>query len=215
MARSADPRMNRREKLMGAKENKVEVAAQPLPGAPQNQKGGNVANNPFFDNGQGQMFQQMGTEGYQYPYGDGGLPLTDGRKGAVGFVANSGQPQNVVTGQRQNSTLPYGSPQLGAPDNERSGQMELTFNAQQAGMRAAKLYAGQEDQLPSYQISGMGMIGMQAEMNSQQPNPGQIPNMPSQSGVTLSLQGVPDVQMAQNGMSTGRGGGRNQSTQQA
>ena len=94
--------------------------------------------------------------------------------------------------------------------------MELTFNAQQAGMRAAKLYAGQEDQLPSYQISGMGMIGMQAEMNSQQPNPGQIPNqMPSQSGMTLPLQGVPDVQMAQTGMSTGRGGGRNQSTQQA
>lgn len=213
MARSADPRMNRREKLMGAKENKVEVAAQPLPGAPQNQKGGNVANNPFFDNGQGQMFQQMGTEGYQYPYGDGGLPLTDGRKGAVGFVANSGQPQNVVTGQRQNSTLPYGSPQLGAPDNERSGQMELTFNAQQAGMRAAKLYAGQEDQLPSYQISGMGMIGMQAEMNSQQPNPGQIPNrMPSQTEMILAFS---DVQMAQTGMSTGRGGGRNQSTQQA
>ena len=216
MANSTDRRMKNRQK-MSPNEGRVDIAAQPIPGSPQNQKGGNVANNPFFDNGQGQMFQQMGTEGYQYPYGDGGLPLTDGRKGAVGFVANSGQPQNVVTGQRQNSA-PYGLPQLGAPDNQTAGQMELAFNAQQAGMRAGKLYAGQQDQTPSYQISGLGMTGAPAEMNSQQPNPGQIPpQTPMQSGMSLPLQGIPDIQMAQaqSGMNTGRGGGRNQSTQQA
>ena len=214
MARSSTDRRTANRQKMSPNEGRVEVAAQPLPGAPQNQKGGNVANYPFFDV-EGQMSQQMGTGGYQYPYGDGGLRLGDGRDGAVGFVEGSGRPQYVVTGQRQNQ-ITNGSPELGAPDNETAGQMELTFNAQQAGMRAAKLYAGQEDQTPSYQLSGMGMIGMQAEMNSQQPNPGQIPNqMPSQSGMTLPLQGVPDVQMAQTGMSTGRGGGRNQSTQQA
>jgi len=215
MANSTDRRMKNRQK-MSPNEGRVDVAARPIPGSPQNQKAGNNDGNPAnwmsFNDQLGALPESGGNK---YPYGDGGIALTDGRMGAVGPIANSGQPQNVVTGQRQNSA-PYGLPQLGAPDNQTAGQMELAFNAQQAGIRAGKLYAGQQDQTPSYQISGLGMTGAPAEMNSQMPNPGQIPNqMPMQSGMSLPLQGIPDIQMAQSGMNTGRGGGRNQSTQQA
>jgi len=216
MARSAKPqedlRMQRRVAKMGAQENKVEVAARPIPGLPQNQKAGNNDNHP----GNWRSFnQQLGalpeSGGNKFPYGDGGIALTDGRMGAVGPIANSGQPQNLVKGQRQNST-PYGMPQLGAPDNQTAGQMEAMFTAGQAANQAQKLYAGQKDPTPSYQVvPGLGMSGMPAQMNAQQPYPGQIPAQQSQqSGMTLPLQGSPDVQMAQSGMNTGRGGGKDQ-----
>ena len=215
MANSTDRRMKNRQK-MSPNEGRVDVAARPIPGSPQNQKAGNNDGNPAnWNSFNDQLGALPESGGNKYPYGDGGIALTDGRMGAVGPIANSGQPQNVVTGQRQNSA-PYGLPQLGAPDNQTAGQMELAFNAQQAGMRAGKLYAGQQDQTPSYQISGLGMTGAPAELNSQQPNPGQVPpQTPMQSGMSLPLQGIPDIQMAQTGMNTGRGGGRNQSTKQA
>jgi len=132
--------------------------------------------------------------------------------GAVGFVGNSGQPQNLVAGQRANAQAPYGVPQMGAPDNQMSGQMEGMYMAQEAASRAGKLYAGQQDMNPSYQVvPGLGMSGAPPEMTMQGAVPGQIPaQMPQQTGMGLPLQGMPDVQMAQTGMNTKRGGGRNQ-----
>lgn len=199
---------------MSPNEGRVEVAARPIPGLPQNQKGGNVDSDPR----NWQSFnQQLGampeSGGNKYPYGDGGIGLADGRMGAVGPIANSGQPQNLVKGQRQNAT-PYGLPQLGAPDNRTAGQMEAMFTAGQAVNRAAKLYAGQ-DLTPSYQVvPGLGMSGM--PVNAQQPYPGQIPAQQSgQSGMTLPLTGSQDVQMAQSGMNTGRGGSKNQKPKRA
>ena len=217
MARSKDPRMNRREKLMGEQENKVQVAAQPLPGAPQNQKGGNVENSPEVPRSFNQQLGALPESGMnKYPYGDGGIALTDGRMGAVGPIANSPNPQNNVVGQLYNKKG-FNQTEFGAPPDPAARQMESMFAAQSAAGRAGKLYAGQEDITPSYRvIPGLGMTGAPAELNAQQPNRGQMPvQMTQQTGRTLPLQGTPDVQMAQKGMNTGRGGGRNQKTQQA
>lgn len=207
MADPKDPRTKRRQAL-GDDPNKVAIAPQPIPGMPQGQ--GNMMNNPQV----GASFnQQTGSMSgvNKFPYGDGGIPLTDGRMGAVGFIGNSGQPQNIVTGQRQNAQTPYGLAQLGAPDNQVSGQMESMYMAQEAGSRAAKLYAGQKDKNPSYMVApGLGMSGMPAQATAQGAVPGQFPvQMTEQSGMGLPLQGNPDVQQAQKGMNTGRGGGRN------
>ena len=196
---------------MGPNEGRIEIAARPIPGLPQNQKAGNNDNHP----GNWQSFnEQLGalpeSGGNPFPYGDQFLSLTDGRMGAVGPIGNSGQPQNLVKGQRQNST-PYGLPQLGAPNNQTADKMEAMFTAGQAANRAQKLYAGQ-DPTPSYQVvPGLGMSGRPAQMNAQQPNPGQISAKQSgQSDMTLSLNGSPYVQMAQSGMNTARGGGKDQ-----
>ena len=208
MANPNDPRTKRRQAL-GDDPNKMSVAPQPMPGMPQG--AGNMMNNPQV----GASFnEQSGSLSgvNKFPYGDGGLPLQDGRMGAVGFVGNSGQPQNLVTGQRANSQAPYGMPQMGAPDNQTSGQMEGMYMAQEAAHRAGKLYAGQQDMNPSYQIvPGLGMSGAPPEMTMQGAVPGQFPmQMPQQSGMGLPLQGMQDAQMAQTGMNTKRGGGRNQ-----
>ena len=208
MADPNDPRTKRR-KALGDDPNKMTVAPQPMPGLPQG--AGNMMNNPQVG---GSFNQQTGSlSGVNlFPYGDGGIPLQDGRMGAVGFIGNSGQPQNLVTGQRQNSMAPYGVPQLGAPNNQMSDQMEGMYTAQQAAGRAGKLYAGQKDANPSYQIvPGLGMSGAPPEMTMQGAVPGQVPaQMPQQSGMGLPLQGMPDIAAGQTGMNTKRGGGRNQ-----
>ena len=207
MANPNDPRTKRRQ-AMGDDPNAMSVAPQPMPGLPQG--AGNMMNNPQV----GASFnEQTGSMSgiNKFPYGDGGLPIQDGRMGAVGFTGNSGQPQNMVVGQRANA-MPYGMPQMGAPDNQVSGQMEAMYMAQEAASRAEKLYAGQGDTNPSYMIQpGLGMTGAPPEMTMQGGVPGQFPmQMPQQSGMGLPLQGMPDAQMAQTGMNTNRGGGRNQ-----
>jgi len=201
---------------MSPNEGRVEIAAQPIPGAPQNQKGGNVANSPEVPRSFNQQLGAMPESGgNKYPYGDGGIALMDGRMGAVGPIANSPNPQNNVIGQLYNKKG-YSQKEFGAPPDPVARQMESMFAAQSAAGRAGKLYAGQ-DPTPSYRvIPGLGMTGAPAELNAQQPNSGQVPvQMTQQSGRSLPLQGIPDVQMAQKGMNTGRGGGRNQKTQQA
>lgn len=196
MAAPENDSRTKRRKAAGDDPNKMTVSAQPLPGAPQNQKGGNVENYTFSDVN-GQMSQLMGTDGYQYPYGDGGLPLNDGRRGAVGFVANSGQPQNLVQGQGQNVT--YGLPQLGAPGEKDAGQMEVNHAAMTA-QRDAQRVAPQNPE-PSYMVTPMGPGGRPTTPG------GMNPSMTYVTPSNLSLQGTPDVEAR--GMSTKRGGGRN------
>ena len=193
-----DPRTKRR-KAAGDDPNKMTISAQPLPGQPQNQKAGNVANYPFTSDVNGNMGQMQGTGEGRFPYGDGGLPLKDGRLGGTGFVANSLQPQNLVPGRGQNAT--YGLPQFGAPGEQASGQMEVAHAAFTAQRDAARV-APQNPQ-PSYMVTPMGPGGRPT-------TPGGVdPNMTYLTPTNLSLQGNPDVQGK--GMNTKRGGGRNKS----
>ena len=60
-----DPRTKRRA-AAGDDVNKMAMAPQPIPGMPQDQKGGNSMNYPAFDS-QGQMGQKMGSGGGMMP----------------------------------------------------------------------------------------------------------------------------------------------------
>ena len=179
------------------------VSPQPIPGAPQNN---NVMNNPQV----GESFNpQTGSMSgiNQFPYGDGGLPISDGRMGAVGFVGNSGQPQNMVVGRGQNTAAPFGSPQLGAPDNQRANQMMVNDAAEKAAGFGGRL--NRVDGTPSFKVQpGLGMSGMSPEeavnggmIGSISPAyPGQFQGQGPQGALPL---------VSGQGMNTSRGGGRN------
>ena len=63
-----DPRTKRR-KAAGDDVNKMSIAPQPMPGLPQDQKSGNVMNNPMYDMN-GQMSQKIGSGPGMMTYGD-------------------------------------------------------------------------------------------------------------------------------------------------
>ena len=180
---------------------KMSVAPQPIPGAPQGK--GNMMNNPQV----GESFNpQIGSlSGINlHPYGDSGVKVSNGRLGAVGFVGNSGQPQNMVMGRGQNRGAPYGS--TPSPNNMQSEQMLASNMAESAAMFGAKL--NQVDGKPSYKVQpGLGMSGnppFETMPGGIPPTmPGQLQSKGPQGA--LPLQGSPDAQ----GMSMGRGGGRN------
>lgn len=175
---------------------------QPIPGAPQGK--GNMMNNPM--NGNSFNPQSGSLSGVNlYPYGDGGLPIQDGRMGGVGFIPNSGQPQNFVNGRGMNGSMPYNAQnQPNAKTQEMLGPMGL---AQDAGERIVKLYG--EGMPGSYQVGPMGMHPYSSPLEGGMPNPGQVdPTQPSQMFDMAPMQGMPDAQAAA-GMSTKRGGGRN------
>ena len=62
-----DPRTKRR-KAAGDDVNKISMAPQPVPGAPQG--AGNMMNYPMQQNSMGEIGQQIGAGSYQFPYGD-------------------------------------------------------------------------------------------------------------------------------------------------
>ena len=67
-------------------------------------------NNPMNGNSFNQQIGSMSGANL-YPYGDGGLPIQDGRMGGVGFIPNSGRPQNIVSGRGYQSQIPYNQQQ--------------------------------------------------------------------------------------------------------
>nr|BDD43778.1 hypothetical protein 14 [bacterium]BDD46711.1 hypothetical protein 22 [Paracoccaceae bacterium] len=183
------------------------IDPQPLPGSPQGK--GNMMNNPQV----GESFnQQVGSMSGMnlYPYGDGGIPITDGRMGAIGFQSNSGMPQNLVPGKRLNQQ-PYNS--VPQPASGTQNMMDAMYMYNEAGQTAAKAYAARsngsnEFLAPSYFVGPMGMMGRAAEVQAVQPMKGGIPaNFETRVNTELPLQGSPSAE--QTGMSTKRGGGRN------
>jgi len=184
---------------------KMTVSPQPIPGAPQNN---NVMNNPQV----GESFNaQTGSMSgiNQFPYGDGGLPISDGRMGAVGFVGNSGSVQGLggVQGRGQNTVAAYGSPQLAGPDNQMADQMMVNDAAEKAAGFGGRL--NRVDGTPSFKVQpGLGMSGMSPEeavnggmIGSISPAfPGQFQGQGPQGALPL---------VSGQGMNTSRGGGRN------
>jgi hypothetical protein len=185
------------------------IPPQPMPGMPQGK--GNMMNNPqvgmSMGGGAAQSGSMSGTN--LYPYGDGGLSLADGRMGGVGFVQNSGQAENLVPGRGLNQQ-PYNA--VPQPEEETMKMMLPMGLAQEAASRAEKLYASSNNNMPSYQVGPMGMLGTPVETQMQgQVNPGQIPGgMAGQTDTTMPLMGNTTASVQQSGMNTGRGGGRNQ-----
>ena len=191
------------------------IDPQPIPSLPQGQ--GNMMNNPQVGQSMGDGLPQAGSMSGMnlFPYGDGGVPVTDGRMGAVGFNGNSGMPQNLVTGRVYNNQ-PYNS--VAQPGGESQNMMDAMYMYQQNGNRAETAYAakaqGNPEMLaPSYLLGPMGIMGREAEISAVNPMSGGMPaNMDTRTPGELSLIGMQDAQDAA-GMSTKRGGGRNKKSE--
>ena len=184
-----DPRTKRR-KAAGDDINKMGMAPQPIPGLPQNQKGGNVANYAAFDK-DGQMGQQMGTAGGFLPYGDMKVDKKgEAALGNIGFVGVSGQPQNIVPGRAQNMGAAYNAQMQ--PDLMSMEMMEPAYEIASAAGKT--MPNGLNNGKPvSYNVTALGPTGGR--------DPGMLPP-------ELSYSSENNLPMS-GGMSTGRGGGRN------
>ena len=186
-----DPRTKRRA-AAGDDVNKMSMSPQPIPGMPQDQKGGNTMNYPAIDVN-GQMGQMMGSGGGMMPYGD---MVADAAQqealGNIGFVGRSNVPQNIVPGRSQNSVQPYNA--QSQPDPQQMAMMEPMYDMNSAV--GATMPGGINNGQPvSYNVTALGPTGT--------PNvPGNIPVMDYQMPDSLPLGG-------NMGMNTGRGGGRN------
>lgn len=183
------------------------IPPQPMPGMPQGK--GNITNFTATDT-DGQMGQNMGSGQRKFPYGDGGLSLADGRMGGVGFVENSGWPENKPYGRGLNQQA-YNT--VEQPKDGISMEMQnAQYYVNSTIKRSQQLYASSNNQEPSHNASPMGMIGTPVEVSMQgKVNPGQLPaQTPGQTNTTMPLTGNVTASVQQTGMNTGRGGGRNQ-----
>ena len=187
-ANPKDPRTKRRQ-AMGDDPNKVAMAPQPLPGAPQKN---NVMNYPMTDMA-GQMGQQIGSGQGQFPYGDINMDKATAQQlGSVGFVGNSGQPQGIVPGKGMNSRAPYNA--QAQPNNAQMAELEPMY--EMASAAGKTMPNGLNNNQPvSYNISPMGPSGGA-------PVPGSFPG-------EMNYIKPDQLAIGGQGMSTGRGGGRN------
>ena len=128
-----------------------------------------------------------------YPYGDGGLPIQDGRMGGVGFIPNSGRSQNIVTGRGYQSAIPYNEQQQ--PNGKTMEMMDGMGLAQDAGKIMERQYG--EGMPGPYRPGPMGMHPYSSPLEGGAPNPAQPdPTMTQQMFDTAPLQGMPDAQAA-------------------
>ena len=188
-----DPRTKRRA-AAGDDINKMSMSPQPIPGMPQDQKGGNSMNFPAYDI-DGQMGQKMGSGGGMMPYGDMQADAEQQKAlGNIGFVERSNIPQNIVPGRGQNFGA-YNAVQQ--PDKEQMAMMEPMYDMNSAVGKT--MPNGLNNGQPvSYNVTALGPTGT---MNV----PGNIPQMNYQMPDSLPLGGA----NMSGGMNTGRGGGRN------
>jgi len=165
-------------------------APQPNPGMPQGQ--GNISNNPRVgDSFNDQVGSMSGVN--LYPYGDGGLPIQDGRMGGVGFIPNSGRPQGIVSGRGYQANVPYNAQQQ--PMGKTMEMMDGMGLAQDAGKIIERQYG--EGQVGPYRPGPMGMHPYTGPLEGGAPSPGSLDaRMPQQMFDTMPLQGMPDAQAA-------------------
>ena len=178
-----DPRTKRR-KAMGDDPNKMSIAPQPVPGAPQG--AGNQMNYPMKMNQMGEIGQDIGDGPYQFPYGDLGRGIGSSTE-PIGFAQPSGQPESIVPGRGLNG--PYNA--MMQPDKMQMEQIGAAYEINAAG--GSNMPNGLNNGMPvSYELSPMGPVG------------GADPAMlPPQMG----YEGPNSLPMS-GGMNTGRGGGR-------
>ena len=165
-------------------------APQPNPGMPQGP--GNLMNNPMNGNSFNQQIGSMSGANL-YPYGDGGLPIKDGRMGGVGFIPNSGRPQSIVSGRGYQANGPYNAQVQ--PQGKTMEMMEGMGLAQDAGKIMERQYG--EGQPGPFRPGPMGMHPYSGPLEGGAPSPAQPdPRMPQQMFDVMPLQGMPDAQAA-------------------
>ena len=167
---------------------------QPIPGAPQGP--GNMMGNPKISTSMGNgmpgptSFDQKNP---QSAYGDSVFGADVFAKlGGGGYAPRSEMPQNLVAGTKLNQQAYNSVPQ---PQGDTINMMDGLYQAQQSGQASKKAYG--EMQPPPFQVTPMGMYGMDLDKSQGASNPGQIPaQMTGQMEDSLPLQGMPDAQMA-------------------
>ena len=168
---------------------------QPIPGAPQGK--GNMMGNPMNGRSMGGGMPgrtSLDPNSSQSPYGDPVFGADVFAKlGGGGYAPRSDRPQGMVGGTKWNSEA-YGT--VAQPMGETQNMMDGLYQAQQAGQASKKAYG--EMMPPPFQMSPMGMYGMDLDKSQAGAlNPGQMPSqMSGQMEDSLSLQGMPDAQMA-------------------
>ena len=173
-------------------------APQPNPQFPQGP--GNLMNNPMNGNSFNQQTGSMSGVNL-YPYGDGGLPIQDGRMGGVGFIPNSGRPQNIVSGRGYQSQVAYNQQQQ--PNGKTMEMMDGMGLAQDSAKIMERQYG--EGMPGPYRPGPMGMHPYSGPLEGGPPSPAQPdPTMTQQMFDTAPLQGMPDAQAAA-GMDTKQG----------
>ena len=197
----------------------------PMPGMPQGP--GNMLGNPQVGQSMGGGMPQPGRldpKNPQSPYGDGVFsPDQYAQTGTPGFSDNSGQYQFYVPGRVLNGQA-YNT--VAQPKADTMPRLDGIGISEEAVSRAQKLYAASGDPTPSYQITPMGMGGTDIKevLNGSPLMAGQMAGELSGNSMnTLSMQGNTTQSMPKGdpsslfsgnsdslGMSTGRGGGRNQ-----
>ena len=168
---------------------------QPIPGAPQGK--GNMMGNPMNGRSMGDGMpgrSSLDPNNPQSMYGDQVFGADVFAKlGGGTYAPRSERPQNMVCGTKWNSEG-YGT--VNQPMGETQNMMDGLYAAQQAGAVSKATYGEQE--LPPFQMSPMGMYGMDMDKSQGgQFNPGQVPSqMSGQMENAMPLQGMPDAQMA-------------------
>ena len=178
-----DPRTKRR-KAMGDDPNKMSIAPQPVPGAPQG--AGNQMNYPMEMNQMGEIGQKIGDGPYQFPYGDLGRGIGSAAE-PIGFAQPSGQPESIVPGRGLNG--PYNA--MMQPDAKQMEQMAPIYEMSSA--QGFTMPNGLNNGQPvSYGVTALGPSGGR--------DPAMLPPQMEYTGPSnLPMSG---------GMNTGRGGGR-------
>jgi hypothetical protein len=201
------------------------IPSQPMPGMPQGP--GNMMNNPQVPKSMGGGMPQPGRldpKNPQSPYGDGVFsPDQYAQTGTPGFADRTEQYQFYVPGRVLNAEA-YNT--VAQPKDDTMLRLDGIGISQEAVSRAQKAYASSGDPTPSYQITAMGPGGtnMEEVINGSPLMAGQMSGELSGNSMnTLAMDGNTTQSMPKGdpaslfsgnsgslGMSTGRGGGRNQ-----
>ena len=201
------------------------IPPQPMPGMPQGQ--GNMMNHPGVGKSMGGGMPQPGRfdqNNPQSPYGDAVFPPdVYAQTGTPGFSNNSGQYQFYVPGRGLNAEA-YNT--VAQPQDDTMLMLPGIGMSEEAVSRAQKLYGASGDPTPSYPISpmGMGATDIQEVLDGGPLMAGQMAGELSGNSMnTLAMQGNTTQSISNGdpsslgsgnsgslGMSTGRGGGRNQ-----
>lgn len=185
---------------------------QPRPFMPQDQRGGNVTNNPHFDNGEGNTGQMIGGRD-SFMYGDMGLPpqeaMAKGMRGVVGPLTVSGEAQGI--GQSYGLRANQGMNTYQQPKEETARMLEGMHHINDAMTFGQKLGFGNRpdgSMLPTpYEPGPMGLHAKRGPLEGGETESWQNDfQTPQQSINSLGLQGMQSAEAAvQTGMNMGTG----------
>lgn len=169
-----DPRMKRRESLMGKNETKLSMNIQAVPGADQKN---NVLNNPDIAASFNKQLASMDGAS-PFPYSDMRQPMT--QMGAL--IDPTDVPRSKL---QQNTPVSMRGLQKGQPFNMPvPGQPDISGRSPQADMMQSGLYSQRiPEGLPKGPMGLQGMPALPGSVNPAMPGTSGPPLMPGDGGI--------------------------------